>query len=90
MRVALSIAKRKTFANLQDIAEFLDGVLDNELIEKLTMMFQMSTLPAHLEFQETEGKTPWLPMDYVVGALLRQYRAAETGADEGDVATWSN
>ena len=54
------------------------------------MAFEMCSDDLYVPFAEATNDTPWLPIDYVVGVLLNQGRAASSNADASDVATWKN
>ena len=88
VRVALSQATQRPHSNLNDISQLLDGQLDSEMIDDLRMMLEMCFLPEDLTFGVTTGETPWMPIDYVISALLLQSRSGESNADESDTASW--
>ncbi|MDC0315663.1 hypothetical protein OAL32_01920 [Synechococcus sp. AH-551-G15] len=90
VRLALTKAHETPLSTLHDISEYLEGMLDNELVEDLTMMFQMCRLPQDIKFGVTKGPTPWMPMDYVVGCLLHQSKSSDSNADQSDKDTWNN
>ena len=90
VRLALSMATGTPYSTLEDVSEYLDGSMDKERLDNLVMFFQMCRIPRDINFGVTRGKTPWVPMDYALGALLHQSRSVDSNSDASDVRSWKN
>ena len=72
-RIALACSRHQPAAPLADLALFLQGQLDCDLIEALTEGLRWVTPLTPRPAPLAEEVLPWLPADYVAGVLLQQW-----------------
>jgi len=87
-RVALALATGRPYAGVSDLLLLLEGRLDQDLVEDLALglaWIERRSLP---RLPAPEVRLPWLPPDYLAGALLNQWSFGSHCPVQGDRSRW--
>jgi CRISPR-associated protein Csx17 len=82
------LATGRPYAGLADVMLLLEGRVDDELVDDLTLGVAWIERRGLPKLPPPETQLPWLPPDYLAGLLLNQWHFDAHSPVDGDRARW--
>ncbi|MFO0077401.1 MAG: type I-U CRISPR-associated protein Csx17 [Cyanobacteriota bacterium] len=82
------LATGRPYAGLADVLLLLEGRIDDELVNDLSLGVAWIERRGLPKLPPPESHLPWLPPDYLAGVLLNQWHFDAHSPVEGDRARW--
>jgi CRISPR-associated protein Csx17 len=82
------LATGRPYAGLADVLLLLEGRVDAELVDDLTLAVAWIERRGLPKLPPPDTHLPWLPPDYLAGLLLNQWHFEAHSPVEGDRARW--